>query len=316
MAPLYTIHQHQCHLKWDNSITPVATVTSGSVVNFDCLDASNGQITPSSTVESVTAMDFSQVDQVNGPIFVETAEPGDVLEVEFLELETADWGWTANIPGFGVLADVFEAPALKIWKIEKDENGQNFTWFKEGKIRSPTAPFCGEIGVAPGAIGAFSTIPPYRTGGNIDTKHVIKGTKIYLPIEAKGALFSVGDGHAAQGDGEVGGSALETPMKVSVRLTVHKDMPYVKEPSFLTPGPLASNFNTGKYYSTLGIDPDIKTAMKKAVTFIVDYLESVHGLTRIDAYMLCSVCVDLKMCEVVDMPNFAIGAFLPLSIFV
>ncbi|EJT99826.1 Formamidase [Dacryopinax primogenitus] len=316
MAPQYTIHQRQCHLKWDNSIPPVATVASGSVVNFDCLDASNGQINASSTIESVARMDFSQVDQVNGPIFVEDAEPGDVLEVEFLELETADWGWTANIPGFGALADVFEAPALKIWKIEKDENGQHFTWFKEGKIRILTAPFCGEIGVARGEKGAFSTIPPYRTGGNIDTKHITLGTKIYLPIEVKGALFSVGDGHAAQGDGECCGTAIETPMKVSVRLTIHKNMPYVKEPSFLTPGPLASNFNTGKHYSTLGIDPNLREATKKAVTFMVDYLESVHDLTRVEAYMLCSVCVDLKMCEVVDMPNYAIGAFFPLSVFV
>ncbi|CAF1289921.1 unnamed protein product, partial [Didymodactylos carnosus] len=136
-------------------------------------------------------------DKVKGPIYVEDAQPGDVLEVEFLKIKTADWGWTGLIPGFGLLHEEFPNPVLKIWKLEGES-----AWFKEG-IHIPLRPFCGECGVARGQKGAFSTIPPYRTGGNIDTKYNVEGTKLLLPIECEGGLFSLGDGHAAQGDGEV-----------------------------------------------------------------------------------------------------------------
>jgi hypothetical protein len=173
-------------------IPPVLTVASGAEVSFDCLDASNGQIDPSSTVHSLSELDFSKLDQVNGPVFVESAKPGDVLRVDVLDLTPADWGWTAVITGFGLLADEYLEQSLKIWLLEKDEKGP-FAWFDKSKgIRIPLRPFCGEMGVAPGKPGAHSTIPPYRTGGNIDTKHLTKGATLFLPIEAEGALFSIG----------------------------------------------------------------------------------------------------------------------------
>ncbi len=206
------IHRNQWHLAWDKSIPPIATIPSGEIVSFDLLDASCGQIVAESTVDAIRALDFSQVDQVNGPIYVEGAAPGDTLEVEFLDLQPADWGWTAIIPGFGLLADDFPEPALKIWRLVGGADG----WgeFAPG-IRIPLAPFCGEIGLAPGMAGALSTIPPYRHGGNMDTKHLTRGARLYLPVEAPGALYSMGDGHAAQGDGEVCGTAIETPMRHS-----------------------------------------------------------------------------------------------------
>jgi acetamidase/formamidase len=306
------IHRHQWHLAWDSSIPPIATISSGEVVSFDLLDASCGQIVHDSTVEAIRTLDFSQVDQVNGPIYVEDADPGDTLEVEFLDLQPADWGWTAIIPGFGLLADEFPEPALKIWHLEGGADG--WAEFAPG-IRVPLAPFCGEIGLAPGKPGALSTIPPYRHGGNMDTKHLTKGAHLYLPVEAAGALYSMGDGHAAQGDGEVCGTAIETPMRATVRLTVRKDI-QVQEPQFLTGGPLAARSNTASYYATDGIGPDLMEAARNAIRHMIDYLQRTYGLTRPDAYMLCSVMVDLKICEIVDAPHWVISAFLPQSIFV
>lgn len=305
------IHRDQWHLAWDHSIPPIATIRSGETVSFDLLDAAGGQIIETSTVEAIKTLDFTRVDQVHGPIYVEGAQPGDTLDIELLDLQPASWGWTAIIPGFGLLADEFPEPALKIWHLEGGADG----WgeFAPG-IRLPLAPFCGEIGLAPAAEGAHSTIPPYRHGGNLDTKHLTKGTHLYLPVEVAGALFSMGDGHAAQGDGEVCGTAIETPMRATVRLTVRKDFP-VQEPQFLTAGPLTPRVNTASYYATDGIGPDLLEAARNAIRHMIGYLQRTHHLTRADAYMLCSVIVDLKISEIVDAPNWVVSAFLPLSIF-
>jgi acetamidase/formamidase len=310
MQTARTIHvaRDQWHLAWDNSIAPIARVASGDVVDFDLLEASNGQIGPEATVRTIEELDFARVDQVNGPIYVEGAEPADTLQIDVLSLEPADWGWTAIIPGFGLLADEFPDPAIKIWELR-----DGVTEFAPG-ICIPLDPFCGEIGLAPGSAGALSTIPPYRHGGNMDTKHLTAGSTLYLPVEAEGALFSTGDGHAAQGDGEVCGTAIETPMRVSVRLTVRKDWP-VPEPQFMTAGPLTPHTNTAPYYATDGIGPDLLEAARNAVRHMIDHLQRRYGLSRPEAYMLCSVAVDLKICEVVDMPNWVVGAFLPQSIF-
>jgi acetamidase/formamidase len=302
------VHRDRWHLAWDNAIPPVATVGSGDVVEFDLLDAAGGQIGPDSTVRAIETLDFGRVDQVNGPIFVEDAKPGDTLQVEFLDLQPAEWGWTALIPGFGLLADEFPDPALKIWRL-----ADGWAEFAPG-IRIPLEPFCGEIGLAPRASGALSTIPPYRHGGNIDTKHLTRGATLYLPVEAEGALFSLGDGHAAQGDGEVCGTAIETPMRATVRLTVRKDLP-VRQPQFMTAGPLTPRTNTAPYYATDGIAPDLLEAARHAVRHMIEHLERTYGLARVDAYMLCSVAVDLKICEIVDAPNWLVGAFLPMSLF-
>jgi acetamidase/formamidase len=305
-----TIHvaRDQWHLAWDHSIAPLAEVASGDTISFDLLDASCGQITPDATVATIGALDFSRVDQVNGPIFVAGARPGDTLEIEFLELQPAQWGWTALIPGFGLLAGEFPEPALKLWSLR-----DGWAEFAPG-VQVPLEPFCGEIGLAPAAAGAFSTIPPYRHGGNLDTKHLTRGAKLYLPVEVEGALFSMGDGHAAQGDGEVCGTAIETPMQATVRLTVRRDLT-ISAPRLLTAGPLAARTNTGPYYACEGIGPDLFVAAQDAVRQMIVHLQEAHGLSRSEAYMLCSVVVDLKICEIVDAPHWIVGAFLPQSIF-
>jgi len=308
MSSIHRVLREQYHTVWDNSIPPILTVDSGDVVEFDALDASGGQLGPSSVLHDLVNLSLKGCNPVNGPIYVRDAEPGDTLQVDFLALHTADWGWTGIFPGFGLLADHFTEPALKIWHLEGD-----YAEFKPG-IRIPIEPFCGEIGVAPAATGSFSTIPPSANGGNIDTKHITVGSTVYLPVFVPGALFSVGDGHAAQGDGEVCGTAIETPMKVQLRLSVKKDMP-ISELQYITGGPLCPRTNSSAFYATTGCAPDLMQASRKAILNMIDYLQKNYSLSRTEAYMLCSVAVDLKISEVVDAPNWIVGAYLPLSIF-
>lgn len=165
-------------------------VKSGETIHFDCLDASNGQITPATLASSLQTLDIATLDQVNGPIYIENAHPGDTLQVDVLEVTTAGWGWTGIIPGFGLLADEFSDAHIKIWDLpDKDE----YAWFDKIKgIKVPLRPFASEMGVALKEKGPHPTIPPYRTGGNVDTKYLTKGTTLYLPIEVEGGLFSIG----------------------------------------------------------------------------------------------------------------------------
>ncbi|HKZ92220.1 MAG TPA: acetamidase/formamidase family protein [Candidatus Limnocylindrales bacterium] len=295
------------HLMWDASIPPALSVPSGSTVSFDVLDASNGQITPESTAVDLADLDFSRVDQVAGPVFVEGAEPGDVLEVELLELRPADWGWTACIPGFGLLADEFPEPRLRITRLV-----DGLAPFLPG-VRIPLAPFCGVLGVAP-AGEPRSTIPPTETGGNMDTRHLVAGARLWLPVQVPGALFSLGDGHAAQGDGEVCGTAIETPMQAQVRLTVRKDVA-VAAPEFETAGPLGTSTNTGSWLATDGIGPDLFEAARAATRRMIERLGVRYSIAPQDAYMLISVAGDLRISEIVDQPNWIVTCYVPNGIF-
>jgi acetamidase/formamidase len=310
MAADASVHvaRDQYHLAWDRSIEPVLTVASGDSVEIDALDASGGQITESSTLEDLNTLDFSRVDQVNGPIAIDGAEPGDTLEIELLDFQPATWGWTASIPGFGLLAEDFPNPALII----SHNDGRTAELLQGTQI--PLAPFCGELGVAPPDEGPHSTIPPDVFGGNMDTRHLTAGTRLFLPVFARGARFSLGDGHAAQGDGEVCGTAIETPMLATVRLTVRKDV-HVTAPEFLTPGPLAAAANTGPFYATDGVGPELRAAAQDATRRMIEYLGREHGISPVDAYLLCSVACDLKISEVVDAPNWIVSCYCPLSIF-
>jgi acetamidase/formamidase len=297
------------HLVWDPAIPPVATIGSGEVVEFDCLDASFGQLNAESTNATLAKLDFDRVDQVTGPIAVEGAQPGDTLQIDLLEFEPADWGWTASIPGFGLLADDFPDPEYKVTRLHA---GAERVEFWPG-INVPIAPFCGVIGVAPTA-GPLSTIPPDVHGGNMDTRHLVAGSTLFLPIFQPGANLSAGDGHATQGDGEVSGTAIETPMRAQMRLTVRKDL-RLDAPAFLAaPDPHAALRN-GARYATDGIGPDLMVAARDAVRRMIDWLGREHGLTPVQAYLLCSVAVDLRISEIVDVPNFIVTAHCPLGLF-
>ena len=205
-APSIHVTRDRYHLAWDPAIEPIETVDQGAVVEFDLLDASCGQLDADCGVPQLLTLDFDRVDQVVGPIAVAGAEPGDTLQIDLLAFQPADWGWTAIIPGFGLLADEFPKPAYHVTRMGPTGSIE----FMPG-IRLPRAPFCGVIGVAPAA-GPLSTIPPDVHGGNMDTRHLVAGSTLFLPVFQPGANLSVGDGHATQGDGEVCGTAIETPM--------------------------------------------------------------------------------------------------------
>jgi acetamidase/formamidase len=295
------------HLAWDEAIPPVLEVGSGDEVSFDILDASNGQIGAATLVGDLESLDFDQVDQVAGPVAIAGAEPGDSLEIEILEVLPADWGWTASIPGFGLLADDFPDPVLRISRLAR-----GFADFLPG-IRIPLAPFCGELGLAsPGE--PRSTIPPTDSGGNIDTRHLVAGSRLWLPVSVPGARFSLGDGHAAQGDGEVCGTAIETPVRVRVRLTVRRDI-RVSGPELETAGPLGASTNTAGWFATDGVGPDLFEAARSAVRRMIDRLGARAGLSAEDAYLLVSVAGDLRISEIVDQPNWIVGCYMPASIF-
>ncbi|MFL5725218.1 MAG: acetamidase/formamidase family protein [Chloroflexota bacterium] len=308
-TPAVHITRDQFHLAWDPAIPPIETVGDGDEVEFDLLDASNGKLTQTTTVDEIARLDFSGVDQVNGPIAVDGAKAGDTLQVDLLDFQPADWGWTASIPGFGLLADDFPDPAYKITAVPAV--GERAEFFPG--IRIPIVPFCGELGVAP-ASGPLSTIPPDVHGGNMDTRHLTAGATLFLPVFHDGARFSIGDGHAAQGDGEVCGTAIETPMRARVRLSVRHDL-HLTAPEFFTAPGTAAERPVGRRYATDGIGPDLLTAARDATRRMIDWLGREHGLPAIDAYMLCSVGVDLRISEIVDQPNFIVTAHCPLSIF-
>ncbi|KIJ19586.1 formamidase [Paxillus involutus ATCC 200175] len=252
------------------------------------------------------------------PCLRKGAQPGDTLQIDVLKVQTGEWGWTALIPGFGLLTDEFPEPALKIWDLPRLYAYLN----REKGIRVLLRPFAGEMGVARSAPGAWSTIPPYVTGGNLDTKHLMEGSTLYLPVEVEGALFSIGVGSVFYGTtlhdaSEVCGTAIETPMDVSVRLTVRKDRPYTKTPHFsttVTPSTVAAANGEELTGSVSNTNIDIREATRSAVRNMIAYLVAEHGLERVEAYMLCSVAGDLKMHEVVDMPNYVIGMMIPKSV--
>lgn len=307
----HTIHRHQGHFGWDNSNAPVLTVAPGETAEFHPHDASNGQITADSTVTDIANLDFEQVNPVVGPIVIDGAEPGDALKVTLLEFTPSGFGWTANIPGFGLLADQFPEPHLQLWHY--DTAASPPAAFGPGG-RVPLKPMCGTIGVAPAEAGPHSIIPPRNVGGNMDIRDIALGTELYLPVEVSGALFSLGDAHAAQGDGEICGTAIETAMAVAARFELIKGA-NISGPRFSTPGPVSRHLDGAGYEVTTGIGPDLMSAARQAVSDMLELLAQRYQLNPIDAYILCSVCADLRISEIVDMPNWIVSFYFPRIVF-
>ncbi|MGH7120071.1 MAG: acetamidase/formamidase family protein [Acetobacteraceae bacterium] len=305
--PLRTIHGAHAHFGWNNALPPALTIAPGGSVEFETVDASGGQLSPASTIADVGRLDFSKVNPVTGPLHIEGAMPGDLLKVEILSFVPSGWGWTAVIPGFGLLADQFPDPALHLWRY--DATSLAPALFGPGG-RVPLKPFAGTIGVAPGEPGQHSVVPPRRVGGNLDIRDLAAGSTLYLPVEVPGALFSIGDTHAAQGDGEICGTAIESPMKVALRFSllkgVHSEFPY-----FETPGPVARHLDAKGYFVTTGIGPDLMAGARAATSAMIERLSRDTGMAPADAYMLASVCGDLRVSEIVDRPNWVVSFYFP-----
>ncbi|MEX2478915.1 MAG: acetamidase/formamidase family protein [Gracilimonas sp.] len=291
----------ETHARWSNTIKPVLTVPSGSVIKVATQEASAKQLDINSTVADLGDLSFDPIHPLTGPVYVEGAEPGDILKVTLHKVEMGDWGWTAIIPGFGFLADEFEQPYLKTFELGKDRKTAKFS----ENIEIPLKPFPGVMGVAPDTEDSLSTIPPRANGGNMDDPNMTEGSTIYFPVFVEGALFSIGDTHAAQGHGEVCGTAIEAPMNIIYEVEVIKDGRNISEPQY----------ETDEYYAVTAFAETIDEAAKKATRFMIDYLEEEKGMSREDAYALCSLTGDLKIAEVVDVPHMLVSMHIPKDIF-
>lgn len=307
----HTIHRARHHFGWNRDFEPVLRCQPGETIHFECSESSAGQLGEGSTVASVAALDFGRINPVTGPVFVEGAEPGDALKVTIRSFAPSGIGWTANIPGFGLLADQFPDPAIHVWRYEPSSMAPSL-YGPGGRV--PLKPFAGTIGVAPAEPGLHSIVPPRRMGGNMDIRDISEGCTLYLPVEVPGALFSIGDTHAAQGDGEVCGTAIESRMDVEATIELVKDA-RLASPRFTTPGPVTRHLDAAGYEVTTGIGPDLMTAARESVMRMVDLLASQHGLAPVDAYMLCSVCADLRISEIVDLPNWVVSFYFPRIVF-
>lgn len=296
------------HYAWDNRLAPRLEIDPGDSVSFSTRDASDGFYSWESTSADVPRRVW-RGHPLTGPVWVRGAQPGDVLAIELLELTPGPLGFTSFSPGGGLLPAEFEAPFLKIWDLR---NGRTAALRED--IQIPIEPFLGVLGVASATPGEHPTLPPRRVGGNLDVRQLTAGATLYLPVEVDGALLSVGDGHAAQGDGEVCSSAIETSMTSTLRIGLRKDL-RLRGPVFETARPLLPRTNTAGWFATTGIGPDLHEATREAVLAMLDYLEVTHRLRREEAYILSSVALDLKISEIVGAPNWVVSAFMPQSIF-
>ncbi len=297
------------HYEWNNAIVPRLEIDSGDTVVFETRDAADEFFAPGSTHEDVMRRVFKG-HPLTGPVRIRGARPGDVLAVEILDMvPRAAFGWTTVRPGRGLLPQSeFDHPFLQIWDVSDGRFARGMR-----DIAVPLAPFPGVMGVALDAAGSHNTAPPRKNGGNMDIKQLTAGTTVFLPVWVEGALFSVGDGHGAQGDGEVCITAVEMNARVTLRfeLVAGGNLP---EPQLRTRGAIG-RATDGPHYATTAHGPDLHECARQAVRHMIEHLVRHRGLTREEAYILCSVAVDLKISEIVDAPNWIVSAFLPEMVF-
>ncbi len=292
------------HYAWDRDLAPALEIEGSGTVELDLLDSGAGQFDASSTHASLAALDLARVNPVTGPILVRGAEPGDALLVRARELGTAAWGWSANIPGFGLLAEDFPDPVLVHSKIGEKEVRLDF-----GPVL-PALPMIGTLGLALPEPGEHPLLPPSRHGGNMDIRQLGAGASVLLPVGVSGALLSLGDGHAAMGDGEICGTGVETSARAVLEIELVKDRS-IPAPILETP---AAARRTGAALVTTGIGPDLLTAAKDAARSLVDETVRRTGLSAVHAYILASLTADLIVSEIVDLPNYVVSMHLPVAV--
>ncbi len=335
------------HNRWHPDLEPVASVAPGEEITLETRDGLDGQLTGDSTHDDAARLDLGLGHPLTGPVGVVGAEPGDLLEVELVSYETAEYGVTAVIPGFGFLADLFTEPYVVHWELR-----DGFAHSRElPGVAVPGAIFAGVIGVAPAhgqmeeirrreqaiasaggpvaesapesalppaAAGGLRTIPPREIGGNLDIRQLVAGSRLFLPTHVPGALFSIGDLHFAQGDGEVCGTGIEVAGAVTVRFRVWKRQGLAwrqRFPRYETPPERPRGAWLGTTGIALDVPMDLDAAAREALLEMIGYLEATYGFERAAAYALCSVAVDLRISEAVDVPYPLVSALLPLDIF-
>ncbi|MCL5679464.1 MAG: acetamidase/formamidase family protein [Candidatus Thermoplasmatota archaeon] len=291
------------HFTWTASNKPVVFMDSDETIAISIPDSSTWQIKREYRTEDLRKIDSSRYDGAVGPIYVNGAAPGDTLEINLKEIKTAPWGWSAIIPDMGLLKGDF-SEKLVMWKLEKFASSET-QGFLEG-ISIPIHPFLGVVGTAP-KDGRLGMIPPQYFGGNMDNRLLGVGSKIYLPVNVEGALLSVSDPHASQGDGEVCGTAIETSAEAVIGIRVIKGKT-INYPRAYSKGPAGGDVTV-----TMGIAGDLKDASRLALLNMIDEL-SHYGLTGEESYILCSVCGNLSISEIVDEPNYVVSMSIPLQV--
>lgn len=351
---------HKGHNRWHPDVPPAVEADEGEEVVLQTRDAIDGQFNSKTTVADFGKLQVGPIHPLTGPVYVKGAKAGDLLEVEFLDIRPEPWAFTAIMPGLGFLRDLYTTPFMVHWKTA---DGWATSEQLPG-VRIPGAPFMGVSGVAPsheqvrawakreadaagrggfalppdpdGAIPAsgkaasdgLRTLPPRETGGNFDVKQLSKGSKLLLPVAVDGALFSTGDGHFAQGDGEVCVTAVEMGATCAMKFKVHKGEAArhnIRRPRFKRDDyPIDPKFAVPKRFTGvmgMPIKPDgyndaenLTLACRDALINMIELLQE-RGWSREQAYVISSVAVDLKISNVVDVPNYVVSAILPEDIF-
>lgn len=297
------------HHRWDVDNDPTLVIDPGDTVVVWTRDISDSQVNPDADASVLSNFDWERAYPLTGPIAVSGAEPGDTLKVEILDIHTQGWGWTGVLPGFGLLPDDFPDAYLRVFDLTHGD----VAYFRED-IAIPLEPYFGTMGVCPADAHDANVVPPGAFGGNMDIRQLVKGSTLYLPVQVEEALFSCGDAHGAQGDGEMCGTAIEAPMFASLRFTVEKGRS-IPAPQFSTPAPLTPRVDSAPFYGTTGINADLYIAAQDAVRAMIDHLAVLYDLGREDAYLLTSLGVDLKISEIVDGGQYIVSALLPEAIF-
>jgi acetamidase/formamidase len=294
------------HSLWDRTLKPRLHIGPGDEVQIECVDASGGQVTPGMSTAEYLQIDRTKIHALSGPIWVKGAEPGDVLQVDVLATRHSGWGWTSVVEGLGFLKERFREPYLFHWLLE-GESTRSLT-----PAVVPVRPFLGVMGVARADDGSFRTRPPGPFGGNLDVRELCAGSTLYLPVYNQGALFSCGDGHAAQGDGEVCINGIECPLDVTLGFALHKRQPLA--------GPIVEAGNSiapdssGDAWIVVETGTDLADTARAATNRMVDLLMSRWGFSDVHAYLLCSVALKLRLSQVVNEPVHTVSAALSKQI--
>ena len=288
------------HSVWDRALPPRLYIEPGDEVQVSCVDASGSQVVPGMTTDQYLAIDRSRIHALTGPIWIHGADPGDVLQIDVLATRHSGWGWSSVVESLGFLKNRFRTPYLFHWHLDGESTSSLYP------AVVPLRPFLGVMGVARGEDGAFRTRPPGPFGGNLDVRELCAGSKLYLPVYNPGALFSCGDGHAAQGDGEVCINGIECPLDVTLRFQLHKYQP-ISGPIVEVSDAIAADSSADSWV-VVETGTDLAEAARAATNRMVDLLVSRWGFSDVHAYILCSVAMRLRLSQVVNEPVHTVCA--------
>jgi len=302
---VHALSAEPTHSRWNADLPPRLTIESGDVAHFECQDSSGAQVQPGMTAQELSTIDRGKVHALTGPVAVNDAAPGDVLQIDVIEVRHKAWGWSSVIEGRGFLKQRFHEAFLFHWELAETVTRSL------GPAVVPLRPFCGIMGVAPAERGEFRTRAPGVFGGNLDVRELCDGATLYLPVQQPGALFSCGDAHAAQGDGEVCINGIECPADVSLRFKLHKRQslagPLLESP------PVQSSEDLGSWV-VVESATDALEAAKGATNRMIDLLADRWGMEPVHAYLLCSVAMKLQLSQVVNEPMITVAATIAKNI--